>query len=151
MINPSELRIGNIVLLNGMPTEVQGVAPNGILLNGYQNGDSIDPFPLNDFILEQLLGKNRINNHLVFNYFKNSTYFVAYEETRDAFGNIIENRTGYYVGMYDGPKLIHLTPCSIHYLHQLQNIHFAQFGNELGLTMNKVMRVWNTAKSLSRI
>lgn len=138
MINPSELRIGSIVLLNGIPTEVQGIGPNGKLLNGYQDGDSIDPFPLNDFILEQLLGKYTINKKKVFNYYKNSTYFVAYEE-------------GYFVGMYDGSKLIHLTPCRIHYLHQLQNIHFAQFGNELGLTMNKVIRVWNTAKSLSRI
>jgi hypothetical protein len=150
MVNLKELRIGNIILHNGQPAEVLGVGPKGLLINGHKDGDSLEPLPLSNYLLEQLLGKYPVNGKRVFCYYK-STYFLDYEEQKDWTGNIYQEYSGYYVGMYDKSQLIHVTPHHFHFYHELQNVYFAQFGTEIGVSFDKITRVWINAINIGRI
>lgn len=168
MINLEELRIGNIVLFGGQPIEVKEIRTGEVCLDGVlrqasdnihfefnpvlaDSGD-IQPFPLNHFLLEQIFGTQRVNGKKLFAYSpKHSLYFIDYDEQRDNIGSIVYERTGYFIGMYDGPKLIHITPHHFHSFHEIQNIHNAQFGYELPIGIDNVKRAWNLALNLGKV
>lgn len=150
MINPSELRIGNVILFNNQPITVHGVRTNGVMLDGvlYNTGDPLhqldyefiyaedqrlQPLILEDILLEQIFGIYQVNNRGVFTYHRpnNGTYFINREED------------GYSIGLYVDDQLIHITPFHFRYYHQLQNIHFAQYGEELDVDFETLRNRWN--------
>lgn len=157
MINTLELRIGNIILFNGEPVVVKGVFPDVVYLDGVVrqsasgNGvefkpilisdASVQPLPLNDFLLEQMQ-RNRIVD-------RNGKRHVYYVRSSNFF--IFEDSDGYFIGMCNSVGPIHITPGKFHYYHQLQNIYFAQYGNEIDISEKTVKLAWRTAKNLGKI
>lgn len=157
MINPLELRIGNVILFNNQPIMVHGVRSNGVMLDGvlYNTGDPLHPLDyewiyaedqrlqplfLEDFLLEQILGRYQVNNMGVFRYHRpnNGTYFINREED------------GYSIGFYMGNQLIHITPFHFRNYHQLQNIHFAHYGEELDVDFETLRNMWNLMMGRAR-
>lgn len=157
MVNPSELRIGNVILFNDQPIIVHGLRTNGVMLDGvlYNTGDPLRQFDyqliyegdqrlrpllLDDFFLEQILGRYQINNIEVFAYHRpnNGTYFINREED------------DYSIGLYMGDQLVHITPFHFRYYHQLQNIHFAQYGEELDVQFETIRDRWNLMIGIGR-
>lgn len=158
MIDPSELRIGNIILFNGEPVKVMGIQTGTVLLDGVMrqsaNGidieynpipadeDVLQPLPLNDFLLETM-GKGRFSGY-------SGTIQHQYHPRSSAY-SIMSDEDGYFIGMErsDGP--IHITPCHFLYYHQLQNIHFVQYGEEINISEHDVRMAWRTAKNLRKV
>lgn len=165
MITPEEIRIGNIILFNDQPIVVVGVGKNYVMLDGYvfetgnpqypyeyhkvlAGDERVKPFPLKDFLLEQIFGKYSINGHREYKF--QGPFFIGYEEERGYNNEVIEERTGYFVGMYFGKELIHVTPHHFWTLHELQNIHIAQYGYDF-TDFDTVKRVWNLAVRIGKI
>lgn len=157
MINPSELRIGNVILFGNQPITVHGVRSNGVMLDGilYNTGDPLhqleytlidagdqrlQPLLLEDFLLEQIFSRYQVNNMGVFTYHgpNNRTYFINREED------------GYSIGLFVGGQLIHITPFHFRNYHQLQNIHFAQYGEELDVDYETLRNMWNLMMGRAR-
>lgn len=157
MIDSCELRIGNIILFHGEPIVVKGVLSEVVYLDEVvrqsANGNvvefipiltsdaSVQPLPLNDFLLEQM-GRSRIvddNGKRHIYYARSSNYFI-FKET-----------DGYFIGMCNSVGPVHITPGKFHYFHQLQNICFAQYGNEIDISEKEVKLAWHTAKNLGKI
>ena len=59
----------------------------------------------------------------VYSYNKNSSTYFIYEDDEE----------GYFVGLDFRGELIRVTPKPFRYLHQLQNVFFAQYGNEMNI------------------
>lgn len=158
MIETKELRIGNIILFSGEPVKVMGIHSGTVLLDGVMrpsaNGidieynpipageDALQPLPLNDFLLETM-GKGRFGGYSVM-------IQHQYHAGRSAY-SIMSDDEGYFIGMESGDGPIHITPCHFHYFHQLQNIHFAQYGEEIDISEDDVKRAWRTAKNLNKV
>ena len=70
---------------------------------------------------------------------RNATYTIRHDEE------------GYYMGMYKNDGPIHITPNHFYYYHQLQNIFFAQYGEEFGVSMNEIKIAWRTTKAFNQI
>lgn len=157
MINPSELRIGNVILFNNQPIIVRGIKEVGVMLEGvmFQTGDPLRPYDyqliyaedqrispllLNNRLLDLVMRRYRVNGVIVYNYHAHNggTFFVKNEGM------------GLFVGMYNGDNLIHITPHSFRYYHQLQNIHFAQFGEELNVDFDELVGYWNLINQNAR-
>lgn len=157
MINSLELRIGNIILFNGEPIVVKGVLPDVVYLDGIVrqstvgNGvefipiltsdASVQPLPLNDFLLEQM-GRNRIVD-------RNGKRHVYYVRSSNFF--IFKESDGYFIGMCNSVGPILITPGKFYYYHQLQNICFSQYGNEIDISEKAIKLAWSTAKNLGKI
>lgn len=158
MIETKELRIGNIILFKGEPIKVMGVHTCTVLLDGVMrpstNGidveynpipaseDALQPLPLNDFLLESMRkvkfqGYSGMIQH-------------QYHSGGSAY-SIMCDEEGYFIGMEreDGP--VHITPCHFYFFHQLQNIHFTQYGEEIDISEHDVKIAWRTAKNLNKI
>ncbi len=138
MINTLELRVGNYVLYNGQPIMVNGITYNTVMLDGillatenpnnpYEykhinaNDESIKPIPLCDLILETIRQRIPLKNGFVYSYNKkSSTYFIYKDDEK-----------GFFIGVDFRGELIRVTPKPFRYLHQLQNVFFAQYGNEM--------------------
>lgn len=59
---------------------------------------------------------------------------------------IFENEDGgYYIGMNYQGDVCRITPNPILYLHQLQNIYFAQYGAEMGINERNLFDSVETA------
>lgn len=157
MINPTELRIGNVILFNNQPILVHGIRTNGVMLDGvlYNTGDPLhqfdytlietgdqrlQPLLLEDFLLELILGRYQVNNREVFVYSRHNgrTFFICHEEG------------GYFIGMYMGDQLIHISPFHFRSYHQLQNIHYAQYGEELDVDFETLRNRWNFMNGRAR-
>lgn len=140
MINTLELRVGNYVLYNGQPIMVNGITYNTVMLDGillatenpnypYEykhinaNDESIEPIPLCDLILETIRQRIPMKDGFVYSYNKNSSTYFIYEDDEE----------GYFVGLDFRGELIRVTPKPFRYLHQLQNVFFAQYGNEMNI------------------
>ncbi len=156
MINTSELRIGNIILFNGEPIAVKGIHTNSVLLDGVMrpsvNGidfeynpipakeDCLQPLPLSDFLLESMkrsrfedeFGEQHLYHH------RSSSYTIRKDDE------------GYYIGMYKNDGPIHITPNHFHSYHQLQNVYFAQYGEEFGVSEHDVKIAWRIVKAFNR-
>lgn len=158
MIETKELRLGNIILLSGEPVKVMGVHTGSVLLDGVMrpsaNGidieynpipakeDALQPLPLNDFLLESMrkgkfLGYSGVIQHQY--HPSGSAYFIMSDDE------------GYFIGMEKNDAPMHITPCHFWYFHQLQNIHFAQYGTEIDISEEDVKRAWKTARNLNKI
>lgn len=158
MIETKELRLGNIILFNGEPVKVMGIHTGSVLLDGVlrpaANGIDIEynsipaseavlqPMPLNDFLLETM-GKGRFRGY-------SGMIQHQYHAGRSAYF-IMSDDEGYFIGMERGDGPIHITPCHFYYFHQLQNIHFAQYGEEIDIGEHDVKMAWRTAKNLNRV
>ena len=98
--------------------------------------DFLQPLPLSDAFFESLkLGKWEDQFGYQRQYHgSSSTYTIRVDED------------GYYIGMirHDGP--IHITPTRFKAIHQLQNIHFAQYGEELSISYQDVKTAWRITK-----
>lgn len=157
MINTNELRIGNIVLYNREPIVVKGVAEDAVFLEGiertmidgvhreYQpipaNDASLEPFPLNDFLLEQMRkGKYPLEGFIRHMYHRSSSTFLIYSDD-----------DGYFIGVPGPGRPSYLTPGHFWYLHQLQNIHFAQYNEEIDIDVETAKLAWQTAVNLNRV
>jgi len=157
MIDTQQLRLGNIVLFNGEPVIVKGIHTGMVFLDGVMwpstdaihieynpisaSEDCLQPLPLSDFLLESLKRARWEDKH---------GYQHQYH-ARSANYTIRKDEEGYYIAMFkeDGP--IHITPGHFHYYHQLQNIHFAQYGYELGISEDDVRIAWRIVKNHKRI
>lgn len=158
MIDTRELRIGNIILFQGEPVKVMGIHTGSVLLDGVMrpaaNGidieynpipaseDALQPLPLNDSLLESMkkgkfVGYSGVIQH-------------QYHAGRSAF-TIMSDEEGYFIGMERGDGPVHITPCHFYYFHQLQNIHFAQYGEEIDISEHEVKIAWRTAKNLNKV
>lgn len=157
MIDTSELRIGNIILFGGAPVVVKGIQTNTVLLDGVMrpapdginieynpipaNEDIVQPLPLCDFLLESMKRGRIVNRYGVQHPYnlRSSTYLIC------------EDEEGYFIGLLkkDGP--IHITPNHFHCFHQLQNIYYAQYGEEFDVSEQDVKIAWRTAKALNKV
>lgn len=157
MINTSELRIGNMILMGGEPVVVKGIQTNTVLLDGVMrpaadginieynpipaNDDAVQPLPLSDFLLESMKRGRIIDEFGVQHPYSHRrvTYTIRHDEE------------GYYIAMYKNDGPIHITPNHFHYYHQLQNIYYAQYGEEFEVSEHDVKIAWRTAKALNRV
>lgn len=158
MIETRELRIGNIILFHGEPVEVMGIHTGSVLLDGVMrpsaNGigieynpisaqeDTLEPLPLNDFLLETMgMGRFKSYSGVTQHQYHpgGSIYSIMFDEE------------GYFIGMEkeDGP--VHITPRHFYFFHQLQNLHFSQYGEEINIDEEDVKRAWRTAKNLGKV
>ena len=138
MITPSELRIGNIILFNGEPVKVMGIQSGTVMLEGvmYETGNpnfpyeyrqipaddaSLEPIPLIDDILQKIRTRIPMNGKRAYKYYGTKATFLIFED---------EDGGGYYIGMTYMDQVFRVTPQPLYYFHQLQNIYFAQYGDE---------------------
>jgi hypothetical protein len=124
MINPRELRIGNLVrgIDAPYPASIEGIDPNGGV---FLLGDSIpwepsevSPIPLTEEWLVKFGFKAENDLNLDFR-FPNGTRHLI---TR-------ESDSGWYYGFEC--YLVELPNIELNYVHQLQNLYFALTGEEL--------------------
>lgn len=113
MIKPTELRIGNWVLINGEPKQLNRKLFKHVVLDGL-GLESLKPIPLTEELLLEcgfvLLDKDYDSQ--VFNIYKLSNFTYNTSQNVFWFNNTYSFRQ---------PK----------YLHQLQNLFFALTGEEL--------------------
>lgn len=123
MIETAELRIGNYVLYDKQPVTVQGVTAGDVLINGLSisaTDSKVSPIPLCDFLLQNIRQKIFEKDRFCYTYHKNSTFMIY-----------IEGNGDYFIGLNYQGDVCHVTTTPILYLHQLQNICFAQYGEEM--------------------
>jgi len=153
MIDTQELRLGNIVLFNGEPAIVKGIHTGTVFLDGVvrpsaddfhmeynpiaASEECLQPLPLSDFLLESLKRGGWEDRFGVQHQY----------HSRSGHYTIRKDDDGYYIAMFkeDGP--VHITPGHFHSFHQLQNIHFAQYGYEIGISEHDVKVAWRIVKS----
>lgn len=140
MINTQELRIGNYVLYKDQAILVKGVKENTVFLDDvlvetYNLNQPYDykpisaddaclrPIPLCDAILPKIRLRMPIEGGYCYTYYKNYPTFLIY----------LNNNNGYYIGLNYQGDVCRITPNPIVYLHQLQNIYFAQYGIEMDI------------------
>lgn len=68
-------------------------------------------------------------------YYKNRPTFLIFENEGG----------GYYIGMNYEDDVVRITPNPIVYLHQLQNIYFAQYGIEMDINVKVLFDSIETA------
>lgn len=153
MISPTELRLGNIVLFDGTPAVVKAVTEHSVFLegcladsgvDGYQSvsvdDDRLQPVPLSDTLFA-IIGKYRMDDEfgVQYQYYQNrSTYTVR------------EDEEGYYIGLYTKDAPIHVTPNHFHSLHELQNIHFTQYGEEMEINLKWLKRFFSSSQNAQK-
>ena len=124
---------------------VKGITGNAVMLDGvmkatdnpqypyqYQliNADDnrIMPIPLSDDLLQKIASRIEIKGKRVYRYTKTATFFISKDDD------------GYFIGMMFRDQLIHITPKHIDCFHQLQNIHFSQYGMEFDFNENHLIQ-----------
>lgn len=137
MINTTELRIGNYILFNKQPIMVKGVTTSAVMLDGvmYETGNPnfpyeyrlipaddarLEPIPLIDDILQKIRTRIPMSGKRAYKYGTKAT-FLIFED---------EDSRGYYIGMNYMDQVFRVTPQPLYFFHQLQNIYFAQYGDE---------------------
>lgn len=134
MVNPSELRVGNYVLYNNQPVMVFGISVNAVMLNGFNqeiavNESIIRPIPLVDTILQKVRSRIPSPEGLAYSYYGAKATFLIYPE-----------HNGCFIGLNNRGKVFRVTPHIINYLHQLQNIFYAQYGVEMEINEGVLSR-----------
>lgn len=144
MIEPTELRVGNYILYNDQPVMVKGVTANTVMLEGvmYETGNPNFPFdykpiyvadnslraiPLCDTILQGVRSRIPQNDGYAYTYYGSRATFLVYPDDE-----------GYFIGVDFRGNLIRVTPNQITTLHQLQNIYFTQYGEEMVISDNRL-------------
>lgn len=130
MIQPNELRIGNLVIhldtnsveaVFYLSSSLQRKSVNGLLPERYA------PIPLTPDILEKLgFVSNRKNSSIYHLYVRNNRFDEAI--------TIALTMDGYNVVVIGFKKETHAIPKPIRHLHQLQNLYFALTGEELDVS-----------------
>jgi hypothetical protein len=126
MVETSEFRVGNYILYNNMPAIVQGMSEDSVLINGNAvtaNDASIRPIRLCDTILQKIRQRIPKPDGYCYFYYRNKQTFIIYVDDDD----------NYYIGLNYQGDVCRITPNPIVYLHQLQNIYFAQYGIEMDI------------------
>ena len=126
MVETSEFRVGNYILYNNMPAMVQGMSEDSVLINGNAvtaNDASIRPIRLCDAILQKIRQRIPKPDGYCYFYYRNKQTFLIYVDDVD----------NYYIGLNYQGDVCRITPNPIVYLHQLQNIYFAQYGIEMDI------------------
>lgn len=141
MINTQELRIGNYVFYKDQAILLKGVKENTVFLDGvlvetYNLNQPYDykpisaddaclrPIPLCDAILQKIRLRMPIEGGYCYTYYKNYPSFLIY----------MNNNNGYYIGLNYQGEVCRVTPGPLYYLHQLQNIYYAQYGIEMDVS-----------------
>lgn len=116
-----DLRIGNLIDFNGQIYEVAGLADNGvhfkIAIKEYFEWtvlENVQAIPLNNIWLEKL------GFHIVTNEYKSQSDWYW---CKGGFPGAIHNLNWEYLHGY----------CTVKFVHQLQNLHFALTGTDLCL------------------
>lgn len=125
MVETSEFRVGNYILYNNMPAMVQGMSEDSVLINGNAvtaNDASIRPIRLCDAILQKIRQRIPKPDGYCYFYYRNKQTFLIYVDDDN-----------YYIGLNYQGDVCRITPNPIVYLHQLQNIYFAQYGIEMDI------------------
>lgn len=138
MVETSELRVGNYILCNNKLAMVQGVSNDSVLINGNSiaaNESIIRPITLCDTILQKIRQRMLLPGGLRYTFYKNRPTFMIFENEDG----------GYYIGMNYQGDVCRITPNPILYLHQLQNIYFAQYGAEMGINERNLFDSVETA------
>lgn len=123
MINTHDLRIGNYVLFNNHPVMVQGVTTSEVLIGGVSivaTDSKVRPISLCDFILQNIRQRIYEEGRICYTYHKNSTFMIYNNDNGS-----------YFIGLNYRGDVCHVTTTPILYLHQLQNICYAQYGEEM--------------------
>lgn len=126
MVETSEFRVGNYILYDNMPAMVQGMSEDSVLINGNAvtaNDASIRPIRLCDTILQKIRQRIPKPDGYCYFYYRNKQTFLIYVDDDD----------NYYIGLNYQGDVCRITPNPIVYLHQLQNIYFAQYGIEMDI------------------
>lgn len=126
MVETSEFRVGNYILYNNMPAMVQGMSEDSVLINGNAvtaNDASIRPIRLCDAILQKIRQRIPKPDGYCYFYYRNKQTFLIYVDDDD----------NYYIGLNYQGDVCRIMPNPIVYLHQLQNIYFAQYGIEMDI------------------
>ncbi len=121
MIEPKELRIGNYILYNDELVMVQGITANNVFINGISvaaNSQNIRPIQLCDIILRNI--RQSTSGHKCYTYYKTSTFMIY-----------VDDNGNFFIGLDYQGNVCHVTIKPILYLHQLQNIHYAQYGKDM--------------------
>lgn len=120
---------------------VKGVAEDSVLLGGvvFENpyeyppisvtDDRIQPIPMLDEILQKVRIRIPIVRGHAYKYYGNRVTFLIYEDEE-----------GYFIGLDNQGQIIHITPRHIESLHQLQNIYFAQYGEDMDINVRILTR-----------
>ena len=137
MINTTELRIGNYILFNKQPIMVKGVTTSAVMLDGvmYETGNPnfpyeyrlipaddarLEPIPLIDDILQKIRTRIPMSGKRAYKYYGTKATFLIFED----------EDSRYYIGMNYTDQVFRVTPQPLYFFHQLQNIYFAQYGDE---------------------
>jgi len=126
MVETSELRIGNYILYHNILARVQGVSDDSVLIDGVAipaNDAIVRPITLCDTILQKVRQRIPKPESYCYFYYRNKQTFLIYVDDAD----------NYYIGLNYQGDVCRITPNPIVYLHQLQNIYFAQYGAEMDI------------------
>lgn len=131
MVETSELRIGNYILYHNILARVQGVSDDSVLIDGVAipaNDATIRPITLCDTILQKVRQRIPKPEGCCYFYYCNKQTFLIYVDDDDS----------YYIGLNYQGDVCRITPNPIVYLHQLQNIYFAQYGVEMDINVKSL-------------
>ena len=118
---------------------VKGITANAVMLDGvmcstdnpnypfeYQlinaGNDRLQPIPLIDDVLQKIRTRIPMNGEYAYQYYGSKATFLIFKEDE-----------GYYIGMNYMDQVFRVTPQHLFYLHQLQNVYYAQYGSELDI------------------
>ena len=138
MLETNELRIGNYILCNNLLVRVDGSSEDTVLIEGdviAANDAAIRPITLCDTILQKVRQRLPMQSGLRYSYYKNRPAFLIFANEDG----------GYFIGMNYEDDVVRITPNPIVYLHQLQNIYFAQYGVEMDINMKVLLDSIETA------
>ena len=138
MVKTKELRIGNYILCNNMLARVDGVSEDTVLIDGNAiaaNDAAIRPITLCDTILQKVRQMIPKSDGYCYFYYRNKQTFLIY----------VDEDGYYYVGLNYQGDVCRITPNPILYLHQLQNIYFAQYGMEMDINEKALLESVETA------
>ena len=138
MIDIQELRIGNYVLYNDQMVLVKGGTENNVFLDSVlvdtynlnhpydykpisADDDCLRSIPLCDAILQKIRQRMSISEGYCYTYYKTYPTFLIY----------LNGNNGYYIGLNYQGEVFRMTSSPLYYLHQLQNIYYAQYGIEM--------------------
>lgn len=140
MIDTQDLRIGNYVLYHNQPVMVQSVSAGDVLINGMSiaaSDSNVSPIPLCDYLLTNIRQRLFKKDRICYTYHKYSTFMIY-----------IDDIGSFFIGLNYQDDICHVTTAPILYLHQLQNIYYAQYGEEM--IINEQVLAHSIANAFSR-
>lgn len=145
MINTNELRLGNIILYNKRPVVVKGIFENVVELDGIgrvlSDDQGLEPIMLSNTLFDLINVGRKPDSYGMSRTYHGGLFVIRGDEN-----------DGYFISMTVGDsEPIHITPCLIRCFHQLQNIHFAQYGCEISIREQQVIMAWQTIQNFKKV